>query len=380
MSNYWENEEIFLDGDQYFARLIQDIQAAKELITVEVYIFNHDELGRKIASHLIAAYQRGVKVQIIVDGVGSLNFFEGLHQIFFKSGIKVKMFHPLPFYHPFFGRIPFRKKIQALIKRLWNLNQRNHRKIFTIDHQIMYLGSFNITAEHTSYFGEQKWKDTGVRVFGKQVGIAVLHFKRNWQLREFFRYRKMLRSQRIKDSRQSPLRLNHSLLMRRIYARDMLKRIRRSQNRIWLVTPYFIPTRSVILALAKAAKRGVDVKILISSKSDVRLSQILQYFYYPYLLKKGVKIFHYAETILHSKTFIIDSWITVGSSNLNHRSLLHDLEVDLIIQGHENQAVIVDDFKRSTPLETEITLDLLKQRTFMDQFLCRLFFIFKYWF
>ena len=168
--------------------------------------------------------------------------------------------------------------------------------------------------------------------------------------------------------------------MKRFYYRDLLQKINRSQDRIWLMTPYFIPKRNLIRALGKAAQRGVDVRILISSKTDVKLFQALQFFYYPYLATRGVKIFQYVETVLHAKIFIIDEWITVGTSNLNHRSILHDLEVDLSIQDPRNRDKIVEDFIRSTPPEQEITNERLKLRTVFDKFLARLFFVFKYWF
>ncbi len=379
MLHYWESEDIYFDGDQYFRRMLSDIAEAKELITLEVYIFNYDQLGKEIAQALVDAHQRGVKVQIIVDGVGSYNFFDHLNGLFRSAGIMTKIFHPLPFYHPFYGKLLFKKKIHAFFARIWRLNQRNHRKIITIDHKIMFLGSFNITSEHTSYH-QHKWKDVGVRVTGSNVKLGILYFKKIWQLRDFFRYRKLVKPPRLKESKKAPLRLNHSLLMRRFYYKDLQQRLKLAKDKVWLVTPYFIPTRSLILALGRAASRGVDVRILISSKTDVRAFQSLQYFYYPYLISHGVKIFQYKETILHAKIFIIDEWVTVGSSNLNHRSLLHDLEVDLSIQASDNKQLIIEDFLRSTPPEYQFTQEHLKQRSLFDKLLSRVYFIFKYWF
>src|SRR6476661_2156162 len=110
--SYWESEELFFDGDQFFDRLIKDIEAAKETITVEMYIFNNDLLGKKMAAHLVAAQIRGVKVQIIVDGVGSYNFYEHLSGLFAKRGVTVKTYNPLPFLHPFYGNVNFLRKFQ----------------------------------------------------------------------------------------------------------------------------------------------------------------------------------------------------------------------------------------------------------------------------
>ena len=380
MNKYWDKEEIFLDGDQFFDRLLDDIDQAKELITVEVYIFNDDSLGNKLAAHLIKAHQKGVIVQIIVDGIGSYNFFNTLYSLFFAAGIQVKMFHPLPLYHPFYGKLSFKRKIHAFFSRLWRLNQRNHRKIITLDSNIMYAGSFNFSIEHTKDHIQKKWKDMGVRVEGTNVKIALLYFKKIWKFRDYLRYRKIIKPLLTDKLKLSPLRLNHTLFMKRFYYRDFLQKINHAQNRIWLMTPYFIPKRRFIVLLGKAAERGVDVRIVISSKTDIKLFQALQFFYYPYLINKGVKIFKYVETVLHAKTFIIDDWMTIGSSNLNHRSILHDLEVDISIQNQKNKEKIVDDFIQTTPAQIEIKMEHLKQRTVFDKLLARLYFVFKYWF
>jgi cardiolipin synthase len=380
MVNFWTDEKIFLDGDLYFESLINDIDQAKTLITVEIYMFSNDGLGNEIATHLISAHQRGVKVEIVVDGVGSYSFFEVLHKRFSEAKIAVKMFHPLPFYHPQHESLSLKQKITTLFTRLWRMNQRNHRKIVTIDRFIMYAGSLNFSAEHTKYHNAKKWKDMGVRVEGPNVKIAVLHFKKIWKLKEYFSLRKEMKPLLTRKLKYSPLRLNYSLFMKRFYYRDLIRKINHAQSRIWLMTPYFIPKRRLIRVLGKAATRGVDVRILISSKSDIHIFQKLQSFYYAYLAKKGVRMFEYVETILHAKTFIIDDWVTIGSSNLNHRSILHDLEVDLAIQDQGNKLIITNDFIASTPSQLEITMEDLKHRTVFDKFLSRLFFVFKYWF
>ncbi len=380
MGIFWDTEKVFIDGDEYFDHLIADIDQAKSLITVEIYIFNNDHLGLKIAEHLIEAQKRGVKVEIIVDGIGSYNFYDKLHGLFTSSQIRVKVFHPLPFLHPFYGKLPFRKKISAFASRLWKLNQRDHRKIITIDSSIMYTGSFNFTAEHTSYYQGKKWKDMGVRVTGINVQIALLYFKKIWKIKDYFQHRKLLRKLKLKDSKYSLLRLNHSLIKRRFYYKDLIQKLNRSKKQVWLVTPYFIPTPALIIALGKAAVRGVDVRILISAETDVKVFKTLKFFYLPFLIKRGVRVFEYVETVLHAKIFMIDDWVTVGSSNLNHRSILHDLEVDLSIQDPKNIEIIRKDFISSTSSEIELTAIHLQRRSLIDRFLSRLFYLIKYWF
>lgn len=380
MSAFWQTEEIFFDGDSYFDHLIDDIEKARHYITVEMYIFSDDMLGKKVAAALMSAHQRGVKVQIIVDGIGSFGFFEKLNGVFQKKGIMVKTYNPLPFFQPLYGKLSISKKFRIFATRLWRLNRRNHRKIITIDQHIMYSGSFNITAEHTRYHTETAWKDMGIRVTGSHVKFAVLNFKRIWKLRDYYRYKKGLKGELQINWRNSPLRLNQTLFMKRYFAKNFLQRIQRSKTRVWLMTPYFIPKRSLIRALGKAAKRGADVRVLISQKTDVRFFRWLQYFYYAYLIKKGVKVYQYSDSVLHAKNYIVDDYITIGSTNLNHRSFLHDLEVDLVIQSEKNKKRILEHFLSSSDGQKTITLEGLKQRPLWDRVMSRLFFLFKYWF
>lgn len=376
---YWETEELFFDGDHYFGTLIRDIEEAKEALTVEIYIFNDDLLGRKLAAHLVAAHLRGVRVQVIVDGVGSFNFHEHLSGVLEKKGIVVKTYNPLPFLHPFYGKVGVLRKLEIYLLRLLRLNKRNHRKLVTIDGKILYAGSFNFTAEHTSYHHSEKWHDVGIRVTGPMVKYAVLNFKRNWRLRDYYRYKKQLKKLPRSNWRHSPLRMNHTLIMKRYFYKDFLNRIHRAQKRIWFVTPYFIPRRRIIRLLGAAAARGVDVRILTTWKTDVKLFRTLQFFYYPYLLSKGVKVFQHSHSVLHAKNYIIDEWMTVGSTNLNHRSLIHDLEVDLVVQTEENRRELEKNFLSLTGEQNLVTAERIRSRTLVQRLIMRLYFVFRYW-
>lgn len=356
-----------------------EIGHARELITVEMYIFNDDELGNLLATSLIKAHKRGVKVQVMVDGVGSYYFQGPLSERFKAEGIAIKFYNPLPFLQPLYGKLSLARKLNIFIQRFLRVNKRNHRKIITIDAEILYTGSFNFTAEHTRLSRTEIWKDMGVRVSGPLVKFALLNFKRNWKFRDYIRYKKQIKGT-LPAWKRIPLRLNHSLSMKHFFSRDFIRRINKSQHRVWFITPYFIPKRSVIKALGKAAGRGVDVRLLISRKSDVWLFQTLQTFYYPYLIKAGVKVFQYTDTVLHAKNYIIDDWMTIGSTNLNHRSMLHDMEVDMVIQDVRNKQLIADNFLASSEKQPLITMDALLARPWKQKLLTRLFFIFRYWF
>lgn len=381
MDKNWTSEEVFFEGDLYFERLLQDINEAQTSISLEIYIFSEDSLGHKFQEALINAKKRGVHVQLMVDGIGSHDLSRDFLKRFEENHIRVKIYNPLPFYHPFYGKLNWSKKFSILNKRALRINKRNHRKIFIIDETILYTGSFNITSAHTSDHYEEAWQDMGVRVSGEKVAFGVLNFKKNWKLRDYYRYKKNLKKRKMNFNwKHFPLKLNQNLLMRNYFFNDLISHIKNSQTRIWLTTPYFIPKRRLIKLLARAAQRGVDVKILISHKHDVPFFRTLQYFYYGYLLKKGVKIYHYTNTLLHAKNFIIDEWITIGSSNLNHRSFLHDLEADLIISEDSNKELIVKHFLDSILEENKISQETLNLRPWYDKLLGRIFFTFKYWF
>lgn len=380
MENVWNSEKIFLDGDEYYNELLKDISSARYYITIEMYIFSDDLLGRKVVEYLIDARKRGVKIQVIVDGIGSYDFFNHLHKKLVENDIKVKMYNPLPFYHPYYGQLNFLRKIQVFFLRLLKINQRNHRKIITIDHKILYTGSFNITAEHTKLHYEPAWKDMGVKVTGDFVRFSILNFKKIWKIRDYFRYKKSIKNLKRINWRNSPVLLNQTIFMKRYLFKNFLNKINSSQQRIWFMTPYFIPKRRLIRLLGRAAERGVDVRIIISLKTDVSIFRTLQYFYYGYLLKKGIKIYQYSDAILHAKNYIIDDWMTIGSTNLNHRSFIHDLEVDMIIQEKNNLKILEDNFNQSIFSSIPITQESLKARPLWDKILSRLFFLFKYWF
>ena len=328
----WDKVRLFYTGDEFFQSLIADIRNATRSVTIECYIFSYDPLTAEILKELKLARERGCTIKIVVDGFGSYYSIPQLDQVCEEYGIELRVFHPFP-YPLQIARNLFKKKATNRPFFMKRMNRRNHRKIAIIDEKRAYLGSFNFAQEHCAkYVGSQAWRDTGVYVEGSPVRWMVLSFQLTY-LRTFMKglLNWVDRWKMRTDLAHGPLRLNTTQKMRRELYQDLLRRISRSQSRIYVTTAYFLPKRSLLRALLKAARRGVDVQILTPGKSDVPAVKWAAFYIVRFLLRKRVQILEYQKSILHAKTMIIDNDTLVGSFNLNHRSILHDLEVEVVL-------------------------------------------------
>lgn len=328
----WSQVQIFHSGDDYFSSLIQDIRQARRSVTIESYIFAEDRFTKTLLHELTNARERGCTIKIVVDGFGSYTSVLFLDRFCTSNGLDLRVFHPLPY--------PIVRAHQFVLKYSWRgslifkrVNRRTHRKIAIIDEKRAYLGSFNFTQDHcASYVGDKAWRDTGVWVEGEPVQRLVLAFQISY-LRTFMKglLSWVGRWKIHEDVSQSVLRLNTTQRTRKKLYRDLLRRITQAEKRIYLTTAYFLPRRSLLRALLKAAQRGVDVQLLIPGKSDVPMVKWAAFYIVRFLIQRQIPIYEYQKTILHAKTMILDNEAFVGSFNLNHRSILHDLEVEAIL-------------------------------------------------
>jgi cardiolipin synthase len=324
----WSLIQIFHTGDAYYESLIDRIRHAKKSITIEGYIFSIDRLTSALLEELSMARKRGCLVKIIIDGFGSYNQIPELKKICLSKGIEFRVFHPLPY---FSKKVPRWNELMNLNFPLFfrRMNRRNHRKIVLIDEIGAYLGSMNFTEQHCEkYVGQKAWRDTGVYLEGpavKHLAIAV----QITYLRTVYRgiltwvNRWML----PRPSFSAALQLNTTQKMRRALYRDLLRLINQAQRRIYITTAYFLPKRKLLKALIDASNRGVDVILILPGKSDVPLVKWAAFYTIQLLLLSRIPIYEYKGSVLHAKNMIVDDTAYIGSFNLNHRSLLHDLEV-----------------------------------------------------
>ncbi|EKD77005.1 MAG: hypothetical protein ACD_42C00504G0002 [uncultured bacterium] len=372
-------EHIFDNGTDYFHALIQDINQATYTIDLETYIFSRDSVGKRIADALQNAAKRGVSVRVLVDGAGSPYWSATFARTLEKAGVKTKVFHPFPWQLWNWSRAV--AKIHFLfngIYLLFKANSRNHRKICVIDGKIAYVGSFNITQCHlTIKEGGENWRDTAVRLTDVNLSELLKAFEIAWTHRTI--------KERLRDAfqhiRSEPrMRLNYTRHRRRILYKNLLRRMRLCQRRIWITNAYFIPDNFLLRRLKEAASNGIDVRILLPQKSNMLIVQWASSTFYYNLLKAGIKIYEYSPGMLHAKSLILDDWMLIGSSNLNHRSLLHDLEADITIFTETAKKSLEQLFLKDLTQSEQLHLDQWERvRPLHQRILGRLALYLKYW-
>lgn len=371
----WQREEVYHDGDRFFEALERAMQEAKHSIDMESYIFMLDQAGERVLRALQAATARGVRVRLAVDGIGSSTWTRVLRQRATDGRILFKVYHELPWERWWRGgRAGLgRRRLSAVLRRL---NARNHRKVCIIDGIRAFVGSMNVAAYHLpSLVGEEAWRDTGVLVEGVDVAVLADSFEEIW-IGSWRRLRRRLRKKRAQSSELVRLNLRHK--QRQANYLDLLIRTVRARQRVWITNAYFVPDGSILRAVSIAARAGVDVRILVPRFSDVVFMPWIASAFHLGLLRAGVKVFEYQRSILHAKTMLIDDWGLVGSSNLNHRSLLHDLEADVVLADEKACQALESQFLRDCVESRQITLQNWRARPFLERTLGRILLAFRY--
>lgn len=381
---HWTREDLYFNGDDFFDEILRQIDLAKESVDLESYIFHQGQIATRFLEKLNQAQARGVRTRLLVDGLGSQTFIDSLKEAP-KFGFKI--FHPIKWTHLFFSPTFVALSWWPLARRaLLRVNRRTHRKICIIDGRIAFVSSMNITDQHSKLASPKNhWRDTGVCVEGRGVSLLQYAFEHTWLRSHGFNRKRRFRDrlQLAKREREvlnfKGLRLNYTRQLRRNVKRDLYLRTRIAKSRLWITNPYFSPPYRFLLRLKRAAKRGVDVRLLIPEKSDVFFMSWVARAFYPTLFRSGIRIYEYRSTILHAKTMIVDNWATTGSSNLNYRSFEHDLECDVILQDSSSVEVLSQQFERDLLSAHEVYMTsghLTRFESFMGQVI---YLLFRHW-
>lgn len=339
----------------------QAIAAAEKNIYLETYIFDQDQLGYRTLAVLAAAAARGVKVQLLIDGVGSAHWTFNDAETYRRQGIDLQFFHPLAWQkHP--STILKSLTLQTIVTGFSKANHRNHRKICIVDERILFICSMNISDRHLkSVNGEKAWRDSGVRVESEAVAVYLNAVRETWKYpHQFFGRRWMQVRKQKKKSHQEILRLMHF-----------------AAKEIWITNPYFVPDFKLLKVLFKSARAGLDIKILVPMHSDILGLKFAMQGFYGALLKRGCQIFEYTPSILHAKILIVDNWASVGSTNLDYRSIFYNLEADIVIAKPENVDLLKQQFLNDLKSSKQVTLAEWNQRPWYRRVLQRFFLIFR---
>lgn len=377
------NIKLHYEGDSFFDALIAAIDQAKEEVLFEVYIYDLDELGERVFQSLVRAKSRGVRVQLLVDGLGSYFSCKALADRCQTQGIDFRVFHPT-----FAQRLMSLSTWASPLASFRLLNNRDHRKITLIDGHILFMGSMNVTRVHLrSLSGMFAWRDTGVQYVSERSLYQIKRsFRMTWLRSKGLRRLLLPTLRRVKPDRESfkkmktsRFRLNDGFRQRIWLWKDLKRRVRRAERRILVNNAYFLPKASLLRNLRTAARRGAFVGICIPFKTDVWIVREAGRVMLRKLLLDGVRVYEYQPSMMHAKTMVIDDWATVGSYNLNHRSLFHDLEVDFVLREKEQIDDLVKQWDKDIGNSHLITLAELDQDTWARRLLGRLLYLLRYW-
>lgn len=305
--------ELLQSGHSFFEKLSELINHATTEIHLQIYIYEPDKTGIIIRDLLFAAAKRGVKIYLVLDAYGSKNFDVAWQINFQNAGIEIYFYSPIKF------------------GNYLHMGMRLHHKIICVDGQFALVGGINISDNYSAYTLQTPWLDFALLANGKVVEDLLQICKQT--------LRKVSKYQRFKIKQES--QKEHQAIITRVLQNNWVQakfgithqykqKIRKAENEIILFASYFIPSISLKRLLKKAAKRGVNVNIVLSSISDVGIVKYATEYFYADMLKAGIKLYEWKQSILHAKVALIDSnWLSVGSYNLNHLSDFGSIECNL---------------------------------------------------
>jgi cardiolipin synthase len=321
---------LLVDGPATFSAMSAAITGAKDHINLETFIFGDDEIGRPFADLLLQKRSEGVQVNLIYDGAGSMAtpsaFFERLRE----GGINVVEFNPLN---------PLRANRELLSTR------RDHRKVMIIDGKVAFTGGVNISGVYSSNAPKSVhseegdalgWRDTHVMIEGPAVAQFQELFLKTWHDqrgpdlgdRNYFPAMERMGNELITVIGSTPGDMNRLTYIMYVSA------VQHSRRSVQLTNAYFVPDRQMIHALIDAAKRGVDVVLVLPGVSDSNLALYAGRSHYGDLLEAGIKLYERRDRMSHAKTAVIDGvWSTIGSTNLDLWSFMRNDEINAIILG-----------------------------------------------
>ncbi len=311
--------ELLIDGTVFFPRIISEMEQACRTIDVELYLVSSGESSDRVIATLIEAVARGVRVRCLLDSLGSHEMDSDDRQRLMDAGVELRFYNPL-----------------RLFQWVGNFH-RDHRKLLLVDEQLAFVGGTGFTDEFCQPVegGFCLWHEQMLAVQGPVVGDWLDLFERQWKASGSGLRRKPTgignaSLPRTPEAGDGWARVTYAdANSQQEVLRSLFATVARAERRVWLATPYFLPAWRVRRSLMRAARRGVDVRLLLSGpKHDHPSIRYAGQRFYARLLRAGVRIYEYQPRFLHLKTVLVDDWVSLGSCNFDNWSLHWNLEAN----------------------------------------------------
>jgi cardiolipin synthase len=358
--------QLLEDGERAYPAMLQAIRSAKNHIHLEVYIFEESQAGHEFLDALIERAKAGVKVRVIYDSFGSKATSREFFDLLRKGGVELLEYNPVD--------------PATLLAKGTLLNKRDHRKLLIADGRIAFVGGINISDVYNGSmrgslggdvpFAERPWRDTQLQLEGPVVSDLQEVFIATWEREKKVKLDDPALLPKVDPAGQLVVRALEGASdqpYNPLYM-TLLSAIASAEAEIHITVAYFVPDERLLGELKAAAKRGVDVKLVLPSRTDGWVVFHAGRSFYEELLESGVKIYERKNRLLHSKYAVIDGvWSTVGSSNLDWRSMLHNLELNAVVLGPEFGGRVNTLFEKDLALSEEITLEKWRRRPLRDR-------------
>ncbi len=324
-------------GDDIFPAMLAAIDQAQTSVCLETYTFSAGVLADRFRDALIRADQRGVRVRVLIDGLGSVGLAASYWNPLRSRGVEVRVFNPVV---------------------LHRMSIRNHRKLLVCDNRVAFVGGFNIASEYEGDGVKCGWCDVGLKIVGPLVAQLEMSFEEMFARAEF-RHKRFMRLRRFNAKRSVTWATEQILFSgpgrgRSPIKRALVKDLARAKD-VKITMAYFLPTWRLRRVLMHVIRRGGRVQLVLPGKSDVAVSQLAARSLYRRLLKAGVEIYEYQPQILHAKMIIADDVVYVGSANLDQRSLQINYELMIRFQNNEIAGTAREVFSRNLKNSVQIT-------------------------
>jgi cardiolipin synthase len=323
--------------------MLQAVARARRSVSVEMYHFASDFVGRRFARALAERAERGLDVRVLVDAAGSRHTPRSFFGWMRERGVRVRGVNPIRKF--FLHGLPFR----------W----RHHRKLVLVDGEAAFVGGLNLSRDYAPIQdGGAGWRDAAIRVTGPLVPVLSASFERLWRDEVSPGERAVAIDSAPSTGDVPAMVLESRPVGPGPFAAVFRHAVNQARRRIWIANPYFLPPRSFRRALRRAARRGVDVRLLVPGRSDSPVVLRASQRSYAYYLRSGIRLFEWPGPMMHSKAAVVDGlWSTIGSYNIDPLSLLVNRELNVVLLGRPAgsafERMFEEDFGRSAPVHSD---------------------------